>query len=170
MNSSRGSMEFAVGDATRPAGTGPRVIVHVCNDLGAWGRGFVVALSRRWPEPQQAYLAARVNDHAVPLRLGQVQIVEVEPSLWVANMVAQRGLRSRANPVPLRYGALELCLRTVADFAVERGASVHMPRIGCGLAGGRWSLVEDCVRTALCEQGLQVVVYDLGTSASGSTW
>jgi len=26
---------FVVGDATRPEGQGPRVIVHVCNDIGS---------------------------------------------------------------------------------------------------------------------------------------
>jgi hypothetical protein len=42
-----------VGDATAPAGSGPRVIVHVCNDVGKWGRGFVLALSRKWAEPER---------------------------------------------------------------------------------------------------------------------
>jgi len=42
---------YVMGDATAPKADGPKIIVHVCNDVGAWGRGFVVALSRRWPEP-----------------------------------------------------------------------------------------------------------------------
>lgn len=35
------------GDATRPDTDGPVIIVHVCNDVGGWGRGFVVAISKR---------------------------------------------------------------------------------------------------------------------------
>lgn len=42
------SIAYRVGDATQPVGDGPKILVHVCNDIGAWGRGFVVALSRRW--------------------------------------------------------------------------------------------------------------------------
>ncbi|EGJ73150.1 hypothetical protein STTU_0361 [Streptomyces sp. Tu6071] len=42
---------YVRGDATAPRGRGPRVIAHVCDDRGGWGKGFVLALSRRWPEP-----------------------------------------------------------------------------------------------------------------------
>ncbi|MEV6001124.1 Appr-1-p processing protein, partial [Streptomyces griseomycini] len=27
---------------------GVKVIAHVCNDIGGWGKGFVLAVSRRW--------------------------------------------------------------------------------------------------------------------------
>ena len=35
---------------------------------------------------------------------------------------------------PIRYGAVYAGLAHVADFAIENDASLHMPRIGCGLA------------------------------------
>ena len=35
-----------------------------------------------------------------------------------------------------------------------------MPRIGCGLAGGRWEKVEPLVRTRLSDRGISVTVYD----------
>ena len=44
-------INYVKGDATSPQGTSPRVLVHVCNDLGAWGKGFVVAVSKKWPAP-----------------------------------------------------------------------------------------------------------------------
>jgi hypothetical protein len=50
-----GALDVAPGDATAPQGTGPKVIAHVCDDMGGWGKGFVVALSKRWPEPEAAY-------------------------------------------------------------------------------------------------------------------
>jgi O-acetyl-ADP-ribose deacetylase (regulator of RNase III) len=39
---------YMTGDATAPVGEGQKLIVHVCNDIGAWGAGFVLALSKRW--------------------------------------------------------------------------------------------------------------------------
>ena len=51
------SLNFIIGDATQPVGEGTKIIVHVCNDIGGWGRGFVVALSKRWPEPERRYRA-----------------------------------------------------------------------------------------------------------------
>ncbi|HJK89231.1 MAG TPA: hypothetical protein RMH85_21120 [Polyangiaceae bacterium LLY-WYZ-15_(1-7)] len=50
-------IDYVVGDATRPGGDGPKIIVHVCNDVGGWGRGFVTALSKRWAAPEEAYRA-----------------------------------------------------------------------------------------------------------------
>ena len=148
-------MRVVVGDATRPEGDGPKVLAHVCNDLGLWGAGFVKAVSARWPEPERDYLR---TFKAGGLALGRVRFVGVGGGLTVANMVAMRGVR-RGNKVPIRYDALREALAQVGGFARERAASVHMPRIGCGLGGGRWSDVEPLVLAAL--NGLSVTVYDL---------
>ncbi|GGN44191.1 hypothetical protein GCM10012285_26520 [Streptomyces kronopolitis] len=48
----------------------------------------------------------------------------------------------------------------VADGARRLGASVHMPRIGCGLAGGVWSRVEPLISVRLARGGIPVTVYD----------
>ncbi|WP_230679619.1 hypothetical protein, partial [Streptococcus pneumoniae] len=35
----------------------PIVIPHVCNDIGAWGKGFVVGLGVTYPITKESYLA-----------------------------------------------------------------------------------------------------------------
>ncbi|WP_042379375.1 macro domain-containing protein [Streptacidiphilus melanogenes] len=163
MNSGDDGIHYLRGDATAPQGRGPKVIAHVCNDLGGWGKGFVVALSRRWPEPEAAYRRWHRERARNGFGLGAVQLVPVgraESRLWVANMVGQRGIRTGSKGVPVRYEAIEQALAALAPKALELGASVHMPRIGCGLAGGRWERVEPLVRHALVEQGVAVTVYD----------
>ena len=45
-------IQYRTGDATRPEGDGPKIIAHICNDVGAWGKGFVLALSKRWNTPR----------------------------------------------------------------------------------------------------------------------
>lgn len=52
------------------------------------------------------------------------------------------------------------CLNTLAEQAARLAASVHMPRIGCGLAGGRWDRIEPLITAALCENGIATTVYD----------
>ncbi|MEU4129530.1 macro domain-containing protein [Streptomyces wuyuanensis] len=151
------------GDATAPQGKGVKLIVHVCNDLGGWGKGFVVAVSRRWPEPEKEYRRWHRERARNDFGLGAVQFVRVGPYAWVANMVGQRGMRTGSKGVPVRYEAIDTGLGAVAEKAAELGASVHMPRIGCGLAGGTWSRVEPLVRARLVEQGIPVTVYDHGT-------
>jgi O-acetyl-ADP-ribose deacetylase (regulator of RNase III) len=53
-------------------------------------------------------------------------------------------------------------LQTLAGKAIELGASVHMPRIGCGLAGGKWERIEPLITHRLTERGITVTVYDHG--------
>jgi O-acetyl-ADP-ribose deacetylase (regulator of RNase III) len=154
-------IKYVQGDATMPIGDGPKIITHVCNDVGGWGRGFVVALSERWSEPEQAYRQWFQHRSSNDFELGAVQLVAVAPEVWVANLIGQRDVHPGPDGPPVRYEAIEAGLGEVADEALARGASVHMPRIGCGLAGGEWSRVEAIVFRTLVVEGLAVVVYDL---------
>eukprot|EP00443_Scrippsiella_acuminata_P010239 CAMPEP_0115183520 /NCGR_PEP_ID=MMETSP0270-20121206/8495_1 /TAXON_ID=71861 /ORGANISM="Scrippsiella trochoidea, Strain CCMP3099" /LENGTH=259 /DNA_ID=CAMNT_0002596589 /DNA_START=52 /DNA_END=828 /DNA_ORIENTATION=+ len=248
------------GDATKPhCGKGHKVICHICNDMGSWGKGFVMALKetfpkdnldryyRRWhkarasdrrqqlkegpfsaiavpmasspPCPKvsagvaegemptetvvgmrgEAALVAAAAVAAVeapesvaeesiqpevvaalleaeevaveetkpwqePFRLGAVQFLPTSTHLIeVANMIAQKGIKSRRRGETfdkLDYVALQEALDKVGRFAAAKAASVHMPRIGCGLAGGDWERIEQIVRKTLLEKhGVSVWVY-----------
>lgn len=154
-------MNYLKGDATSPQAAGPKIIVHCCNDIGGWGKGFVLALSRRWSEPERAYRKWHAERTHNDFGLGAVQFVEVKPGeLWVANLIGQKGIKTGSKSVPIRYDAISEGLKRVAEKALELGASVHMPRIGCGLAGGDWSRVEPLIATQLCEHDIAVTVYD----------
>ena len=96
----------------------------------------------------------------IPATVAVAQFVQVAPDLWVANLVAQHGLKSGREGPPIRYEAVAQCLQQVAERARELGASAHMPRIGCGLAGGEWSRIEPLLEEHLCRRGVAVTVYD----------
>jgi O-acetyl-ADP-ribose deacetylase (regulator of RNase III) len=157
---------YVRGDATAPSVKGVKVIAHVCNDIGGWGKGFVLALSRRWPEPEAAYRAWHRRRASNDFGLGAVQLVQVEPYVWVANLVGQRGVGTGSKGVPVRYEAIDAALARLAGEAAELDASVHMPRIGCGLAGGKWSRVEPLITERLVRRGIAVTVYDHGEGSS----
>ena len=153
-------ISYLTGDATAPAGPGPKIIAHVCNDVGAWGRGFVLALSARWPEPEADFRKWH-REQGGKLVLGSVQFVQVAPDILVANMIGQTGLSAVKGVPPVRYQAINGCLSGVAAIALEHGASVHMPRIGCGLAGGSWDRIEPLIVQQLSAEDVAVFVYDL---------
>jgi O-acetyl-ADP-ribose deacetylase (regulator of RNase III) len=48
----------------------------------------------------------------------------------------------------------------VFEVAKRLNASVHMPRIGTGLAGGAWTVVEEIINETLTRMGISVFVYD----------
>ena len=149
-------INYVTGDATNPMGDGHKIITHVCNDIGGWGRGFVVALSNKWSQPEKTYRQCATQK---PLKLGQVMFVNVEPDITVANMIAQHDVRTINGLPPVRYEALSDCLQVVSSYALTNNASIHMPRIGCGLAGGQWIIVENIINKTMLS--LQIYVYDL---------
>lgn len=156
------TINYVQGDATQPVPpTG--FIVHVNNDQGGWGSGFVVAVSERWPWPEMQYRQWHrdgFSNMGRPFELGEVAYVTVGANLYVANMIAQHSY-SRPGEPAIRYDALERCLTQVASKAQDHGnAPVHMPRIGCGLAGGDWDEVEAIVIKTLVNNGIPVTVYD----------
>ncbi|MEV6343701.1 Appr-1-p processing protein [Actinoplanes sp. NPDC051851] len=163
-------MKIIKGDATSPQAKGPKIVAHVCNDVGGWGKGFVLALSRRWPEPErdfrQWHRARAGNDFG----LGATRLIQVTPDVWVANMVGQHGLKPGSAGPPVRYDAIGACLATVGREALRRKASVHMPRIGCGLAGGTWERIEPLVTASLCERDVAVTVYDFDERPTMGSW
>ena len=150
---------YTKGDATLPQAEGNKIIVHVCNDIGGWGKGFVMAISKRWKEPEAKYREWHSSNR--DFYLGEVQFVQVENEIWVANMIGQHKINAdnNGNP-PIRYDAIANCLNKVASFANEINASIHMPRIGCGLAGGNWEQIEPLIINNFSEKDIDVTVYD----------
>ena len=148
-------IRYINGDATRPQGDGLKLLAHIVNTSGGWGRGFVLAISSRWTEPERRYREWHKSKEGFVL--GEVQFVKVEEDIDVVNMLAQCGYATPTKPA-IRYDALEICLTKVAKGARQLGATIHMPRIGCGLAGGTWSEVGKIVEETLHD--FDVCVYD----------
>lgn len=166
-------LKYLKGDATVPQAKGPKLIVHICNDQNGWGAGFVLAISKRWSYPEAMYRQWYRQREAIQnpdpeaivqttgrFQLGETQLVLVQPGVAVVNMIAQAGMRTGSKGPPIRYDALRTCLEHVNDYAETFKASVHMPRIGCGLAGGKWDMVEPIVQETLMDR--DVYVYDFG--------
>ena len=128
--------------------------------MGGWGKGFVLAISKRWKEREKAYRLWHRERSKNDFELGNIQLIQAEKYIYIANMIAQQGMKTGSKGVPIRYPAVEMCLEKLQLAAEELGASVHMPRIGCGLAGGKWEKIEPLIQKTLIEKGIQTTVYD----------
>ncbi len=164
---------YLKGDATDPQAKGPKLIIHICNTIGGWGRGFVLSVSKRWTAPERCYrnwhknrIHSEVYGEDKVFELGAVQIVQVKHDTWVVNMIAQKGIGMGSNGPPIQYKALESCLQKVDLIAMEKQASIHAPRIGCSLSGGSWSKVEPLLSETL--KNHMVYIYDVRGSTYNS--
>jgi hypothetical protein len=132
-------MNYLKGDATHPQGEGLKLLCHIVNDKSVWGSGFVLALSRRWKEPELMYRAIPTKE------LGMIQAVKVENDIIVVNMIAQTLYKTYSNKVPLNYTALVKCLKKVNKLAIANNATIHAPKFGSGLGGGNWKVIEQLI-------------------------
>lgn len=130
------------------------IIPHVCNNIGAWGAGFVLAISKEWNQPEEIFRSKKSS-------LGEVQFIEVNKTITIANMIAQHGIRINNGIPPIRYEALDTCLKLVAKKAIETGAEIHAPKFGAGLAGGDWLRIEKLIKENLTNQNISVTIYQL---------
>jgi len=171
-------INYKIGDATNPESKNT-IICHIVNSVGAWGAGFVVPLGKKYPEAKQSYLdfytskVITINKdgvqstkskklYMVPFMLGETQIIQVEPKIYVANMIAQKMGDYKGKP-PIRYEALEECLHHVCDAALALDVEILSgPRFGAGLSGGDWNKIESIIEDVVVQQHqLSMDIYDL---------
>jgi O-acetyl-ADP-ribose deacetylase (regulator of RNase III) len=136
-----------IGNAMEPIVL-PAYICHIVNNRGLWGAGFVRAISRVNKKPEEAYRKLLYlntsEDKKYPL--GKIQLVPISKNISVCNMIAQNGIRSKTNPIPLNYRALADCINKIHKKAKKNNYTIHMPRIGAGLAGGDWDSIENIIK------------------------
>lgn len=151
------SVAYLTGDVTEPRKGGFRIISHLVNDRSVrWTSGLGGAISGKWPGVQASFRAWAESRRA----LGRSHYFPASQDLGIFSMVAQSGYGPSARP-RIRYGSLAACLEELGEKSAEKGATVHMPRIGAGFAQGDWRIIEGLVDKHLVKRGLDVTVYDL---------
>lgn len=166
-------LHYVKGDAAKPfrIPNTVTVIAHIVNNIFVWGKGFVLALDKNYPSAKTQYFAYKalkrkpkpVDYLGDCLLAYDVSFTTPTVTTVVANLFAQHGIRSATNPRPLQYESLRTSLTTLSVELTRRNENtfvIHMPRIGCGLAGGKWELVEPIILDTI-GKSFDVYVYDL---------
>ena len=113
------------------------IIVHGCNAQGVMGSGVAAAIAAKWPGCYKIYNRSK-------LRLGSIIWYKVhDEQLYIANAITQEHYGN--DKVHLDYHALYDCMIVIASQRLP----IHMPLIGCGLAGGRWEIAKPIIEAAL---------------------
>jgi len=128
--------------------TEPKVLLHICNNMGGWGKGFVTAISKKWPQPELVFRDC--YNLKLANNLGDIQVCSID-NVYIINMIAQNGYKNKPNPIPLDYAALDSCLSKVESFlkTFENSPSIFCPKIGTGLAGGDWKIISEMLNAHL---------------------
>ena len=154
----QGTLKYYTGDALQPLQGGMIICPHICNTLGKWGSGFVVAISKKWIKPEQEYRNWFRSQNN--FKLGEVQLVTVQSEFCIANMIAQEGIGlDKDGNIPLRYPALSQCLEKVAKAALDQNATICAPKFGSDRSMGDWNKIESMIIDKWVNKGLKVNIY-----------
>lgn len=169
-------LNYTKGNATNPIvdGTTTPLILHICNDEGGWGSGFVLGLNQMFGtgkgSPRERYnkwyigvLPNKDKTVTGPFKLGQVQFCrQAGPEVVVVNMIAQSTPGGYNGFAPIRYQSLEECLMRIRDTILhaQKPVSLHGPRFGAGLAGGDWNEIEKILLRVFKDVDVEMTIYD----------
>jgi O-acetyl-ADP-ribose deacetylase (regulator of RNase III) len=140
--------------------SGKTIVCQLVNDKAVkWGGGVARKTATRFPGTEEAYTeqVLRIPQHD---RLGRVIFSKASEQLTIASLIGQEGFGPSLFP-RIRYLALRNCFAIVAQFAKSTGASIQMPKIGTGSAGGDWLTIEELLDDVIVRAGLSVTVYEL---------
>lgn len=138
------------------------VIVHSVNCIGAVG-GLAGAIACKWPENAEKYKKYVLHRNQSITLMGTVFDVKVSDNLYVANLFGQYEIGTSERQT--EYSALISGLKRIASTVytsdemeeMDFGSlgiedvpkvlqDVYIPyKIGCGLGGADWNLVEEII-------------------------
>lgn len=121
-------------------------IVHGCNCKGVMGGGIALQIRNQFPA---AYKAYKDNEANAGLMLGSISFAEVKPDLFIVNAYTQDEYGTYQRQV--NYEAVAQCFQhvvTLAEDIVEARNTklpIMFPKIGAGLAGGNWNIIQTII-------------------------
>ena len=137
------------------------IIAHGSNCVQTMGSGVARAIREKYPE---AYIADKKDSiYGDRSKLGTYTYAPVclaDPlipnKLWfVLNLYTQYNFGTEVRQ--LDYEALANCLEALKTFCAKYpNAKVGLPRIGCGLAGGDWSVVKAFIEATFPNKDIYV--------------
>lgn len=114
------------------------IVAHGVNGQFVMGSGVALAIKNKWPIVYTEYVKYKDFSFVSGL-LGDVQFVNIDDKLIVANCFTQMYYGNTHNVKYARPEAVKTCLQTCIAHCNALGLDLYMPRIGCGLGGLSWS-------------------------------
>lgn len=137
------------------------VIAHGCNCFCAQHSGIAFQMVKEFNTDD--YRVYKLEDKSLTgdiNKLGQIEagrcsVAYKSKEIDVVNCYTQYLMGTDKRH--LDYDALRLCMRKLNHY--YKGKKIGLPKIGCGLAGGDWSIVKEIIETELINCKVTVVEF-----------
>jgi O-acetyl-ADP-ribose deacetylase (regulator of RNase III) len=147
---------YIQGDITQ---TELKIIAHGVNCQNTMGSGVAKALFTKWPEVKARYHRYFCRTGEPEDFLGDISTAKIDDMI-VLNMHTQLNFGYDGKKY-VNYAAVSKCFATAADL--YRGQTIAIPKIGCGLAGGNWTFMEQLINDAVSDR-IEIWVYEMNTT------
>lgn len=132
-----------------------QLIAHGCNCKGGFGSGVAAIMAMKHPKARMGYMDKHNGEG---WKLGDVQFVSSNSQI-IANCATQDHFFPR-DRVHADYNAIKVCMQKVKEYAKLRNLSVGLPKIGAGLAGGNWAVIEQILNDVFQDYDCTVFYLD----------
>jgi O-acetyl-ADP-ribose deacetylase (regulator of RNase III) len=132
--------------------TDAEVIAHGCNCKGGFGSGVAGIMARKYPKAKHYYLDKHDEEG---WKLGDVQFVRQWNGKYIANCATQDAYYPR-DRVHADYNAIRASMEKVKEFAKSKNMKIAIPKIGAGLAGGDWNIIEKILNDVFSDYDVTV--------------
>ncbi len=127
------------------------IIAHGANCFCTFGAGIAKAIKTAFPEAYEADLTTKKGDYTKLGKLSLAKVERGEKKFLVANLYTQFYYGTPKHPKDtkeIRYKAIENSLKELKK-AIPYDASIGLPKIGAGLAGGHWEVIEKIIMSVV---------------------
>lgn len=148
--------------------TPDRIIVHGCNAQGVMGSGVAKAIRAKYPKAFDDYSAKCVNHRHYEYPIEQlmgVLIPSVQPDgKIILNAITQERYGKDGQKY-VSYDAVDevmykiehgLMFKDITGVRRIKSTNISMPKIGAGLGGGDWGVIESIIKHRLKDHNVTV--------------
>jgi len=130
-------LTYKKGDLVKAAKNGEvDFLLHAANCFSTMGSGIAASIKKAFPK---AYEADRQH-HGTPIRrIGDFSEAKIG-NLTIVNLYCQYDYGTDYRR--FEYGSFKYALSLFCNENMLNGKTIGLPKIGCGLAGAKWDLVE----------------------------
>lgn len=133
--------------------SGSDVIAHCCNCENIMGAGVAKAIRLKYPRAYKADLDWQAEPED---RLGKFTKSKGTPTIY--NLYGQLTTANEIMKVAIDYDALRSALKLMTTDLKANNfkGTIGLPRLGAGLAGGKWEIIESILNEELAEFNVTV--------------
>lgn len=133
-------IKYIEGDVLELCKTG--IIVHGCNAQGVMGSGIAAQIKAKHPGAFKLYASS-------PMSMGDISVYAVNDGKFIVNAITQEytgyGKQVSYDAVDLAFKRINDYHKNTKEFFNGGDLPICFPKIGAGLGGGNWEIIEKII-------------------------